>query len=49
MTIAHWIVQVTVVKGSFLKGRYVNGGNLYLQVPEEFKGKYESDDFLHVK
>jgi hypothetical protein len=25
MTIAHWIVQVTVVKGSFLKGRYVNG------------------------
>jgi len=49
MTMACWTAQGIDVKGAFLKGRILNGENLYLRVPEGFEEKYGDDVVLYLQ
>jgi hypothetical protein len=35
------------VKGAFLKGNFVDGGNLYLHIPQGFETFYKKDEVLN--
>jgi hypothetical protein len=41
LTVAEWEGHVIDVKGAFLKGRFNNGEEIYLQIPQGFEIYYE--------
>jgi hypothetical protein len=48
LVLTTWKAQVIDVKGAFLKGRFTNGENLYLDIPQGFEKFYEKDRVLHL-
>jgi hypothetical protein len=46
LTLAEWDGHVIDVKGAFLKGRFNNGEEMYLQIPQGFEIYYEKGTVL---
>jgi len=43
-----WILAIIDVEGAFLQGHFVNGEELYIEVPDGFHEWYEGDMVLHM-
>jgi hypothetical protein len=48
LVLTTWKAQVIDMKGSFLKGCFTDGENLYLDIPQVFEIFYEKDKVLHL-
>ena len=49
MVMAGWYAHVIDVQGAFLNGRFADGEQLYLKVPEGFENHYTEDVVLRLK
>ena len=43
-----WILAIIDVEGAFLQGRFANGEELYIEVPDGFHEWYEGDVVLRM-
>jgi hypothetical protein len=49
LTLAEWEGHVIDVKGIFLKGRFNDGEEIYLQIPQSFEIYYEKGTALKLQ